>query len=91
MRDRQRRRPRRPAPASTRAGTTVRSRMPSTWWFSATGYDAVRAVGRAGDDHAELGVERHALLDHARHAPSSADGARRARPRRSTARWPLPS
>ena len=60
-----------------RAGTTVRSRIPPAWWFSATGYVDGAAVGGAGDDDAELDVERHALLDDARHAELGEGGAER--------------
>ena len=48
------------------------------------------AVGGAGDDHADLDVERHPLLDDAR-ARRAGRARRRARRRRPTATWPLPS
>ena len=53
--------------------------------------DGGAPVGGAGHEHAELDVERHPLLDDARHAPSSSPGRRPARPASATATWPLPS
>ena len=48
------------------------------------------AVGGAGDEDAELGVERHPLLDDARARPSSSRAAASSAGE-PTSRWPLPS
>ena len=51
----------------------------------------VATVGGAGDDDAQLDVERHPLLEHARHAAELVPSAAASSASSSTATWPLPS